>query len=109
MLSDTAIWVPNGLSQVGLARVCSDSEPSGNPVAATGEMLVCPHWQPNLLVGSVTALSGPLPVGFFFGRAIWGDRPLPTRTCGLFLIFYMIFIYYLRGLGFLVLDISSPF
>ena len=60
MLSDAVIWVPNGLFQVGLVRMCPDSESSGNPVTALGEMLVCPHCQPNLLVGTVTALAGTL-------------------------------------------------
>ena len=93
MLSDAAIWVPNGLSRVGLARAHSDSEPSGNPVAATGEMLVCPHWQPNLLVGSVTALSGPLPVGFFLGRAIWGNRAPAHQNVWAFSYFLYDFLF----------------
>ena len=61
MLSDAAIWVPNGLSRVGLARVRPDSEPSENPAATPEEiaMLVCSHWQPSL-VGTVTALAGTL-------------------------------------------------
>ena len=42
-----------------LARVHPDSESSGNPVVALGEMLVCPHWQPDL-VGTVTALASNL-------------------------------------------------
>ena len=33
----TAIWVPNGLSRVGLSRVRPDSEFSGNPVATLGD------------------------------------------------------------------------
>ena len=56
MLSDAAIWVHNSLSRVGLARGTPDRESSGNPVATSGGMLVCPRWQANLLVGSVTAL-----------------------------------------------------
>ena len=42
MLLDAAIWVPNSLSQVGLARMRSDSESSGNPVVTLGDAGVSP-------------------------------------------------------------------
>ena len=64
VLSDTTIWVPNGLSQVGLARVHPDSEFYRNPVMTLGGILVCPTGSPTLLVLSALGLA-QLPIGFF--------------------------------------------
>ena len=53
-------------------------------------MLVCPHWQTKLLVGSVTALAGTLASRSFFGSAVGEIGPLPTKNVWAFLIFNMI-------------------
>ena len=104
MLLDAAIWVPNNLFRVGLARVRPDSESSGNPVTTLGGMLVCPGWQPNL-VGTVTSLASTLANRFFFLKEPYGEISLcPLKSVGIFLFFLLIyFIYHLRGLGFLAL------
>ena len=77
VLSDTAIWVPNGLSRVGLARVRSGSGSSGNPVASLGGMLVCLRWQP-YLVGTVSFRPEPFPSRLFFKEPYGEIGPLPA-------------------------------
>ena len=74
MLSDTAIWVPNGLSQVGLVRVRSDSGFSGNPVMVLGGMLVHPRWQPQPC-WYCQLRAGTLANRSLFEGAELGDRP----------------------------------
>ena len=107
VLSDTAIWVPNSLSQVDLARGPPDREYSGNPVATSGGMLVCLRWQPNLLVGSVTALASTLASRPFFERAVWGDQPPAHLKVWLFLIFFIDLFYSLfEGFGLLALILA---
>ena len=97
---------PNGLSQVGLARV-RPGESSGNPVVTPGEMLVFPRWQPNL-VGTVTALAGTL-ASRPFSKETYGEIGPPAHLKVRAFIFFSSLIYfidYLRGLGFLALILS---
>ena len=51
-----------------------------------GGILVCLHWQPNL-VGTVSFRAGTLANRLFFERAIWGDWPPAWLQSRPFLIF----------------------
>ena len=109
VLLDTTIWVPNGLSQVGLARVRPDSEFYRNPFMTLGGYWCVPTGSPNLLVLSALGLAH-LPIGFFFKEPYGEIGPLSGYSPGLFLFSLMIYLnYYLRGLGFLALILSPAF
>ena len=108
MLADAAIWVPNGLSQVGLARVRLDSESPGNPVTTLEEMLVCPSWQPNL-IGTVTALAGTLASRLLFGKSRMGRSACLLESVGFSFFFIDLFYLLFEGFGLFSPDTSPLF
>ena len=105
---------------------CSQTLPSGFPTAfpewiwqecprkwvfweSCCWMLVCPCWQLSI-VGTVAALARTLASRLLFRKShMRRSAPCPPKRVDFFLFFIWLFIYYLRGLGFLALGTSPLF
>ena len=85
MLSDAAIWVPNGL----FGKSATDRELLGILVACSRGMLVHPRWQcPCLHWCCYSIGQPPCQWACFVGRAVGEIGPLPTNHVGFYFFLY---------------------